>query len=41
MRPGRDVLLEEGPADPFDPATSAARWVKKMASTPTRKLASE
>ena len=41
MRPGRDVLVEDGPADPFDPATPAGTLGQKMAIDATRKLASE
>jgi 4-hydroxy-3-polyprenylbenzoate decarboxylase len=41
MRPGRDVLIELGPADPFDPAASPDALGQKMALDATRKLASE
>ncbi len=38
MRPGRDVLVEEGPADPFDPAAPAGALGEKMAIDATRKI---
>lgn len=41
MRPDRDVILEQGPADPFDPAASAGALGQKMALDATRKLDSE
>ena len=41
MRPDRDVLIERGPADPFDPAASPDALGQKMALDATRKLASE
>jgi 4-hydroxy-3-polyprenylbenzoate decarboxylase len=41
VRPGRDVLVEDGPADPFDPATPSGTLGQKMALDATRKLASE
>ena len=41
VRPGRDVLMEGGPADPFDPATLAGTLGQKMALDATRKLATE
>ena len=41
VRPGRDVLLEHGPADPFDPAASVGALGEKMAFDATRKLAPE
>jgi 4-hydroxy-3-polyprenylbenzoate decarboxylase len=41
VRPGRDVLVEQGPADPFDPAASAGALGEKMALDATRKLAPE
>ena len=41
MRPGRDVLMEEGPADPFDPATPAGALGQRMAIDATRKMTGE
>ncbi len=41
VRPGRDVLIEDGPADPFDPATPADGLGQKMAFDATRKLSEE
>jgi 4-hydroxy-3-polyprenylbenzoate decarboxylase len=41
VRPGRDVLIEQGPPDPFDPATPAGALGQKMAMDATRKVASE
>ncbi len=41
VRPGRDVLIEHGPADPFDPAAPAGALGEKMAFDATRKLAPE
>ena len=41
MRPGRDVLNEQGPPDPFDPAAPAGALSEKMAIDATRKLAGE
>lgn len=38
MRPGRDVLVEQGPPDPFDPAASAGTLGEKMAIDATRKM---
>jgi 4-hydroxy-3-polyprenylbenzoate decarboxylase len=41
VRPGRDVLIERGPADPFDPASSGDTLGEKMAIDATRKTATE
>ncbi len=41
LRPGRDLLIEDSPADPCDPATSAGAMGEKMALDATRKLAPE
>jgi 4-hydroxy-3-polyprenylbenzoate decarboxylase len=41
VRPGRDLLIENGPADPFDPATPAGGLGQKMAFDATRKLPEE
>ncbi len=41
VRPGRDMLVEQGPADPFDPAAPAGALGQKMAFDATRKLALE
>jgi 4-hydroxy-3-polyprenylbenzoate decarboxylase len=41
MRPDRDVLVEQGPADPFDPAAPAGALGQKMAIDATRKLPME
>jgi 4-hydroxy-3-polyprenylbenzoate decarboxylase len=41
VRPGRDVLVERGPADPFDPASPSDALAEKMALDATRKLANE
>jgi 4-hydroxy-3-polyprenylbenzoate decarboxylase len=41
VRPGRDLLIESGPADPFDPATPAGGLGQKMAFDATRKLTPE
>jgi 4-hydroxy-3-polyprenylbenzoate decarboxylase len=41
VRPGRDVLIEQGPPDPFDPAASLGTLGQKMAIDATRKLAGE
>ena len=38
VRPGRNVLVEDGPADPFDPATRAGAWGRKWPSTPRENL---
>jgi 4-hydroxy-3-polyprenylbenzoate decarboxylase len=38
---GRDTLTERGPADPFDPAASAAPTAEKMALDATRKVSGE
>jgi 4-hydroxy-3-polyprenylbenzoate decarboxylase len=37
MRPDRDVILEQGPPDPFDPATPAGGLGQKIAIDATRK----
>jgi 4-hydroxy-3-polyprenylbenzoate decarboxylase len=41
VRPGRDVLIERGPADPFDPASPSGALGEKMALDATRKLPEE
>ena len=41
VRPGRDVLIEQGPADPFDPALPSGALGEKMAFDATRKLPEE
>jgi 4-hydroxy-3-polyprenylbenzoate decarboxylase len=41
FRPGRDTVTEQGPADPFDPASLDGPLGQKMALDATRKLASE
>jgi 4-hydroxy-3-polyprenylbenzoate decarboxylase len=41
MRAGRDVLIEQGPADPFDPAQTLGALGTKMAIDATRKLPGE
>ena len=41
MRPDRDVTLEQGPADPFDPATPLGALGQKMAIDATRKFSEE
>jgi 4-hydroxy-3-polyprenylbenzoate decarboxylase len=41
VRPGRDLLIEDGPADPFDPATLIGGLGQKMALDATRKIAAE
>jgi len=38
VRPGRDVIVERGPADPFDPAAKPGEPSRKMALDATRKL---
>lgn len=40
MRPGRDIVVEQGPADPFDPVASGSLG-EKMAIDATRKLPEE
>jgi 4-hydroxy-3-polyprenylbenzoate decarboxylase len=37
MRPDRDIILEQGPPDPFDPATPVGVLGQKMAIDATRK----
>ena len=41
FRPDRDVVIEQGPADPFDPAASGGALGRKMAIDATRKLTEE
>jgi 4-hydroxy-3-polyprenylbenzoate decarboxylase len=41
LRPGCDVLIERGPADPFDPAAPGDALAEKMALDATRKLPGE
>ncbi len=41
VRPGRDVIIEQGPPDPFDPAAPAGELGQKMAIDATRKLVVE
>jgi 4-hydroxy-3-polyprenylbenzoate decarboxylase len=41
VRPGRDVFIEDGPADPFDPATPAGALSQRMGIDATRKLVPE
>ena len=41
VRPGRDIIVEQGPPDPFDPATPAGALGEKMAIDATRKLTTE
>ena len=41
FRPGRDIVIEQGPADPFDPAAPAGALGQKMAIDATRKLPEE
>lgn len=41
MNPGRDVLFEQGPPDPWDPATPPGSLGQKMAIDATRKLRGE
>ena len=41
VRPGRDVMIEHGPADPFDPAAPVGALGEKMALDATRKLPEE
>jgi 4-hydroxy-3-polyprenylbenzoate decarboxylase len=41
VRPGRDVLMEQGPFDPYDPATPAGALGQKMAIDATRKVIPE
>jgi 4-hydroxy-3-polyprenylbenzoate decarboxylase len=38
VRPGRDVLIEQGPPDPLDPAMPAGAMGEKMALDATRKM---
>ena len=41
MNPARDILIDQGPADPFDPAASVGALGQKMAIDATTKLAGE
>jgi 4-hydroxy-3-polyprenylbenzoate decarboxylase len=41
MNPGRDVLIDQGPLDPFDPAATAGALGQRMAIDATRKLPTE
>lgn len=41
MRPGRDVLINQGAADPFDPAAQTDSLGERMAIDATRKLPEE
>ena len=41
FRPDRDVLTEQGPADPYDPTASTRDFGQKMAIDATRKLDGE
>jgi 4-hydroxy-3-polyprenylbenzoate decarboxylase len=41
MNPARDVLIDQGPPDPFDPVATIAALGQKMAIDATRKLLSE
>lgn len=41
VRPDRNVVSEQGPADPFDPAASVGTLSQKMAIDATRKLTGE
>ena len=41
MNPARDILFDQGPTDPFDPATTADALGQRMAIDATRKCASE
>ncbi len=41
MNPARDVLIDQGPTDPFDPAARIGELGQKMAIDATRKLGSE
>jgi 4-hydroxy-3-polyprenylbenzoate decarboxylase len=41
FRPDRDTVIEQGPADPFDPAATAGALGEKMCLDATRKLAGE
>jgi 4-hydroxy-3-polyprenylbenzoate decarboxylase len=41
LRPGRDVVTDEGPADPFDAASPAGALGHRMALDATRKLPDE
>ncbi len=41
MNPARDVLIDQGPPDPFDPAARVGELGQRMAIDATRKLDSE
>ena len=41
MNPARDVLIDQGPADPFDPAATPGALGQRMAIDATRKLAED
>jgi 4-hydroxy-3-polyprenylbenzoate decarboxylase len=41
MNPARDILTEQGPSDPFDPAATAGELGVKMAIDATRKISEE
>jgi 4-hydroxy-3-polyprenylbenzoate decarboxylase len=41
MNPARDILIDQGPADPFDPTATAGALGQRMAIDATRKLAGE
>ena len=41
MNPARDVLMDQGPSDPFDPAATVGALGQRMAIDATRKLVSE
>jgi 4-hydroxy-3-polyprenylbenzoate decarboxylase len=41
MNPGRDVLIDQGPPDPYDPAAMPGVLGQRMAIDATRKLAAE
>jgi 4-hydroxy-3-polyprenylbenzoate decarboxylase len=41
MNPARDIMIDQGPPDPFDPATRPGELGQRMAIDATRKLAGE
>jgi 4-hydroxy-3-polyprenylbenzoate decarboxylase len=41
MNPARDILIDQGPYDPFDPAATPGALGQRMAIDATRKLAGE
>lgn len=41
MNPARDILIDQGPADPFDPAATPGMLGQRMAIDATRKLGGE